>query len=233
MKLSKNQLRMLIVAAILLIAFNVITLVPPIFAKTSAFWIAWVFGNLAILLQIPVMLFLAFPDGNSAKSRFYGFPIARFSVIYLVVQLILSIVFMALAAVCPTWIPLVVFILLLAAGALGVIATDVARDEVVRQDVETRKDVNTMRSLQTIGAGLAAECPDGEAADEIKKLADQLRYSDPVSSEALADVEMELTKELDELLSAVKEGNTDKAAELAKEAQKTLAERNRLCKLNK
>lgn len=232
MKLTKNQTRILAVAAILLVAFNVITLIPPFFQKNGIFWLAWAFGNVAILMQLAVVK-LAFPAGESARSKFYGFPIVRVGLIYLVIQLILSIVFMALAPVCPMWVPVVLFILLLAAALIGVIATDATREEVVRQDVQLKKDVNKMRGFQSLGNSLASQCADGEAGAEIKKLADQLRFSDPVSSDATAEIENELSALLEEIQRAVTEGDQPGATGLAKKAQAVLAERNRLCKLNK
>lgn len=83
------------------------------FAKNGVFWLAYVFGVIAIAAQIYVYP-KAF-EGESARSKFYGFPIAKLSTIYLIVQLILSILCMAISKVLPTWVP-VVFIVLLAAA---------------------------------------------------------------------------------------------------------------------
>ena len=75
MKLSKNAVRILLFAGISLVCFNVIAFVIPL-EKNGTFWVSYVFGMLAILLQLVVMK-VAFRDGESVRSRFYGFPVAR------------------------------------------------------------------------------------------------------------------------------------------------------------
>ena len=66
-----------------------------------------------------------------------------------------------------------------------------------------------------------------------KEMAEEFRYSDPVSSEALADIETELSACVDELQKAVVDGDSVSGRELCRKVSVTLTERNRLCKLNK
>ena len=56
--------------------------------------------------------------------------------------------------------------------------------------------------------------------------------SDPVSSDSLKDIERELYFYIEELQKAVVENDAN-AIELCKKTKSVLAERNRLCKLNK
>ena len=51
---------------------------------------------------------LSFKEGESVNSKFYGFPIARISVIYIMAQLVVSFVFMALSSVAPWWLAIIV-----------------------------------------------------------------------------------------------------------------------------
>ena len=94
--MGKNEIRGYIVDAILLIVFSVIAFAAP-FAKTGVFWMAYLFGVIAIAYQIYVFQ-ISFNQGDDVKSKFYGFPIARVGVIYLAVQLVLSLIEMCLAA---------------------------------------------------------------------------------------------------------------------------------------
>ena len=71
MKLSKNAVRILLLAGIALVCFNVIAFVLPV-PKNGTFWVSYVFGMLAILLQLAVIK-VAFKGTESIKSRFYGF----------------------------------------------------------------------------------------------------------------------------------------------------------------
>lgn len=233
MKSNKQKTYSLAAFCIALAVFNLIAFLAP-FAHTGVFWAGYVFGMIAILAQIPV-LFIAFRGADSARSKFYGLPIARLGLIYLVVQLVLSLAAMCLAWVSalPAWPFILVFLLLLAAAALGTIAADVTRDEITWQDTKLKKDVKKLRELQSLGRSLVTQCEDPVLSAELKKLSESLQYSDPVSSAATAETETELASLLDELQKALLDGDTASASGLCKRAATVLAERNRICKLNK
>ena len=134
MKLGKNGIRFLVSIGILFVIFNVISFAVP-FAKSSVFWISYVFGIIAILVQVAVMK-IAFSGTDTARSKVYGFPIARIGVVYAIIQIILSILFMALSAFIPFWIPLVLFVILLGISAIGFIAADATE---MKLSVRTKK----------------------------------------------------------------------------------------------
>ena len=64
-------------------------------------------------------------------------------------------------------------------------------------------------------------------------LAEEFRYSDPVSNEMIAEVESDLIAVVDELQAAFVEGDDLIVEKLCRKASAQFAERNRLCKLNK
>lgn len=230
---KKNLIRALAAACVLLVVYHVLAFLIP-FQHGGPFWAGYVFGLIAIL-GAGGILFLAFRGAASARSKFYGLPIARVGVLYLAAQMIVSFAAMALGAVsgCPAWPFVLVSILLLAAAAVGAIATDATRDEIERQDVQLKKDVGKMRALQSLGRTLATQTEDPALKAELQKLSDELRFSDPVSSEATADAEAELSSLLDELQRALLDNDAAGASGLCKKARAVLAERNRICKLNK
>ena len=203
MKLSKGKFQTILILAIVLAAYLLLAFVIP-FAKTAVFWLALVFTLAAFGLQLYVLK-LSFEKGLDARSKFYGFPIARVASVYLIIQIVLSFLFMALAAFCPAWIAAVVFVLLLAAAAVGVVAAD----------------------------ALVSRCENAELKADAQKLSDAFRYSDPVTNDATKDAEHELFTCMDELERAVLDNDTESARVLIKRAAAQLAERNRLCKLNK
>lgn len=227
--MNKNKIRFYIVMAAVLVAFCVIALAVP-FVKNGAYWISFAFAVLAIGLQLYAM-----PKAmnGDARSKFYGFPILRVSFFYLAAQIILSLVFMAVAKWVPLWIPAVVYIVMFCAALVGFIATDSVRDEVVQQDVSIKKKVETMRALQSKANSMAAQYEAGEAGAALKKLAEELRYSDPVSSDAIADAEANLSACIDNLQQAIIDGNEADILTICRKASAALEERNRLCKLNK
>lgn len=167
------------------------------------------------------------------KSKFYGFPVANVGVIYLLAQLGLGLVFMALAKFVPLWLPLVVYVVLLGAAVVGFIAADAMRDEVERQDVKLEGNVSAMRALQSRANALIGQCEQEVLTAAVRKLADDFRYSDPVSSDAVAEQEQQLAMLMGELEQAAAEENIEVALAYCKRLSATLIERNRLCKLNK
>ena len=232
MTLSKNAKRFLIIIGLSLVAFNVIAFVVP-FSRTAVFWIGYGFGMLAILAQI-IVIKLAFDGAESIRSKFYGFPIARIGVIYLIAQALLSIVAMALGMIILPWIPAVLFTVMLVAAAAGLVSTDAVRDEVERQDEKIVKDVSRMRSLQSkMNVLISQSDVSGELKTELDKLADSIKYSDPVSSSATEQIEDELNFNIEELQKAIVDGENESALTICKKTSGILAERNRLCKLNK
>lgn len=231
MKINKSYLRGAAAILVVIALFNVLAFVIP-FKHTGVFWNAYVFGMAAILIQLPAMYY-AFGDGKSAKSKFYGFPIARVAALYLIAQLVLSFAAMIIAKWLPTWISTVLFVVLLGIAALGFISTSAVRDEIERQDDKLKTDVSKMRALCSLGASLPAQCEDALLRQEAERFAQQLRYSDPVSSAATAEAESELATLTDELQRAILEGDVSGGIGLCKRAEAALAERNRLCKLKK
>lgn len=231
MKLNEKEKKGLVVLALLFVVYTLIVLAVP-FAKGGMFWLTYLFTAAAFGVQAYVFKLL-FEKEAGAKSKFYGFPIARVGVLYLAVQLVLGLVFMALAAVAPVWLALVLYLALLVAAAVCVIATDSIRDEVERQDTQLKKDVATMRALQSKAAALPARCEGTTTKAALEKLAEEFRYSDPVSAPALTDLETDMAATMEELSAAVTDGDNAAVLALCKKISATLAERNRLCKLNK
>lgn len=230
MKLSKNAIRFLIVVGILFVVFNVISFAVP-FVKTAVFWVSYIFGIIAILVQIPVMK-IAFSDTEDARSKFYGFPIARIGVIYSIIQLIFSLIFMGVAVFVPVWVPIILFVIVLGISSIGFIAADATRDEIVRQDEVIVKDVSFMRNIQSKMNVLVAQCQNEEIKKAVSDLAEEVRYSDPVSSDAIKDIENELNNSVEELQRTIVD-NDENALEICKRTKDILIERNRLCKLSK
>lgn len=229
--MKKNQIRGLAVILIILAVFSVISFLLP-FKMTSVFWLSYIFGAVSVLVQIYVLK-TAFCGSNEVKSKFYGFPIARIGAVYMTVQLILSVIFMILADIAPWWIAVIAFVVLLAAAAIGFISSDAMRDEIEAQD--TRLEINTscMLTLRSLVYPLAGQCDDKNEKEVLRELADEFKYSDPVSSDALKEIEAELEKQVAELQTAVSEVRNPEVVALCRKVNNTLIERNRLCKLSK
>ena len=231
MKIRKNMTRTLVLSGIVLAVFCVLAFVLP-FPRGPVFWLGFAFTVVAILAQVYIV-WLAFAQGKEARSRFYGFPIARVGILYLAVQLAAGLVCMALGTLLPVWVPAVLFIIILAAAATGLITVDAIRDEVERQDAVLKTNVTPMRTLQSKAAAIAAQCEDAGLKGTLSALSDKFRFSDPVSSAATEEAETGLAALMEELQAAVLDSDSEAVSALAKRLEAALAERNRLCKLGK
>ena len=225
--MKKDTIRAIVVAVVTLVIYNLITFVIP-FAHTAAFWISYGF-TLTAFVVVCASIYIAFIKNPDAKSRFYGFPIARIGVLYGCAQLIVSLVVMAVAKWTPWWIPTLVYAIGLGAAVIGLVSAEAVVDEIKTQDVKLKDNTTMMRTLQSKISQIASQTDDAA----IKALAEEFRYSDPVSNDAIADAEADLAAAVDQLQAAFVDGDNAAMAQLCRKATALLAERNRLCKLNK
>ena len=225
--MKKDAVRGVVVLGVLLVLYILIAFLIP-FVHTATFWVSFVFTLIAFGV-VAASIYIAFVKNPDAKSRFYGFPIAKIGVIYGAVQLAAGLVLMALAAIVPAWIAVLVYAVALGAAVIGLVSAEAVVSEIHVQDAKLKNNVTLMRSLQSKINQIAAQSED----KGIKALAEEFRYSDPVSSDALAEIERDLAAVVDELQAAVVDGDGEATDKLCRKAAATLAERNRLCKLNK
>ena len=228
--MKKETKQALVVGAVVFIAYNLAAFMIPCL-KTPVFWISWCFTLLAFAVA-GYAVYTSLIQKTDVKSRFYGFPIARIGVIYLVAQALIGGVFMSFGDVLPWWLAVVVFAAGFAVAVIGLVSADAVVDQIQEMDDKLKRDVSVMRALQSKVGAMSAAC-EGEAATAVQELAEELRYSDPVSSEAIAEAEDNLAAAIDAVQAAIAAGNTDDVKLLCKKASAVLAERNRLCKLNK
>ena len=189
--MTKNTTRGILMLVIVLAVFSAIAFVIP-FPQNTVFWIAYACGIFAILFQL--YIFKSSFGKEDARSRFYGFPIARLGIYYLVIQLIVSI---------------------------------------ARQDAKLKKNVSNMRELQSISLTLAGQCSDEEMKKTLQKLADEFRYSDPLSSEKTEELEADMHSRIGDLQQAITDGDIEGGKSLCYKLLECLRERNRICSLNK
>lgn len=225
--MKKDIVRSTICLGVLLVLYILLAFLIP-FAKTAVFWISFVFTLVAFAVT-GWSLYTAFLKKPDATSRFYGFPIARIGVIYGGGQLAASLLLMSLGKWMPAWLAVLVYAAMLGAAVIGLVSADAVVETIHTQDRKLKEDVAFMRSLQSKANQMAAQC----SLPEVQQFCENVRYSDPVSSEALAEIERDLSAAVDDLQSAVVDGDTEVIAQLARKADGLLSERNRLCKLNK
>lgn len=220
-----------ILVALLLIIFHLLVFVIP-FERNGVFWLSYGFTLDAFVIAV-VAIIIAFRRGKDIASKFYGFPIAKIGVVYLGIQLVLCFAFMAVSRQIQIWLGVLIYALALAVAVVGLITTDTVRDHIQDQDIKLQNNISVVRAAQSKLNQMVAQCEDPGVATAVKKFAEELRYSDPVSGPALVEIEADLSAVIDDLQQAVVDGDTDGILELCKRGLLLLGERNRVCKLNK
>lgn len=225
--MKKNFTRSAICLGVLLLLYILLAFLIP-FPKTAVFWLSFGFTLVAFAVT-GWTLYTAFLKKPDARSRFYGFPIARIGVLYGGVQLAVGLLFMALGKWIPVWLAVLVYAAMLGAAVIGLVSADAVVETIHTQDGKLKKDVAFMRTLQSKANQMAAQC----TLPEVRQFCENIRYSDPVSSEALAEIERDLSAAVDDLQAAIVDGDKGVISQLARKADTLLCERNRVCKLNK
>ena len=222
--MSKNKGMAYAVLGIFFVIFNVIAFAIHT-AKTATFWVAYIFTLIAFVMQ-PFIWKFAFKDTDTLKSKFLGIPLISVGVIYLLVQIVAVAVFMALSFV-PSWIAIVVCILILGLSAVCLIGTETGREEINRIEHKVSKKVFYIKSLQIDVEMLAKAEVDADTKIALTNLAEKIRFSDPMSDELLAELEAKIRNKFEELKLA------EQKATIINELTLLIEERNKKCKLLK
>lgn len=228
MKFTKNKGTFLTVVLVVLIMFNVIAFTIP-FVRGAGFWTGYGFSIVAIILSAGVGLYGLGHEGM--KSKFYGFPIAYTAWIYLIVQVIVGFVEMALPGI-PFQYSIVINVILMAASLAGLAAADIGKEEMERIDIVVEEKVFYIKSLQSDIEGMVSKAQDTELKKSLKDLAETIRYSDPMSSPQLTALENKIEMKVSALCEGF-EQESSSAKSTCEELQQLFAERNRKVKLLK
>ena len=222
--MKKNNLMSYLALGIVFALFNVIAFAIPT-DKTATFWTAYVFSVVAFAVQIPLWK-IALGNKDTLKSKFLGIPVIHVGITYLIIQLIAFAVFM-IFPMLPVWLAVVVCAIILAISALCAIAGQAGANEINRVEEKIKVKRAFIQFLQIDIEMLAENENDNETQAVLKKLAEKVRFSDPMSHEMLGELESRITSKVEEMKVAI-----DKKP-LATEIDMLLTERNKKCKILK
>ncbi len=233
-KLDKNTIKNLIIFAVVLVLYNVISFAIP-FKHTPTFWGAYIFGMVSVILQIGVVL-LAANGAETLRKKVYAFPVFRMGIIYLAVQLGVSLVFSVAANFIenfPGWIIYVVSVIILGVFIVLVLLTDTAKDEIIKLEEEEERQTVQIKTFRINIDSIMRRVDDKDLLKLLEKLSDTAKYSDPVSCEELYAIESEITDKIGELGSTIQIGDISYAKVLAGQIIDLFEDRNAQCKMYK
>lgn len=212
---------------VLLALFNVIVFVSPkwigVEKYDTAFWIGYAFICAAFLGQLACAWF-ALKEENATKL-FYKVSLLTSSYTGLVVTFVVGGLCMLISPL-PSWVGILACCIVLAANILAVIKAAAAIDEVQKIDHKVKQQTCFIKSLTVDAELLLSRATTEEEKTLCKKIYEAVRYSDPMSSYELLEIEEKIKSQF------VKFSDT-LSLEIAEELLIQIAERNRKCKLLK
>lgn len=215
---------------VLLVLFNVIAFVSVgwiAYEKyTPSFWIGYGFIMASFFGQLGCA-WSAFRAENLQKL-FYNIPLFRVSYAGLIASFVVGGLCMLISPL-PYWVGILTCAITLALMILAVNKAALAAQLVAEVDEKVKTNTYFIRSLTADVEGLMVKAsPENKAA--CKKVYEALRYSDPMSHEALADIEGEISLRFAALEAA---GADAEFSAVADELCALIADRNRKCKVLK
>lgn len=222
--MSRNKKLGCVILLIALVIVCVVAFAIPT-AKTTSFWIAFVFTCIAFASQILIWN-IGFKDNTPLKSKFLGIPVVRVGYIYLVLQLIALVVLVAYPAL-PVWVTIIINVLIVGISAICMITAEIGRDIVSNVEKKIQSKVSYIREIQADIEMIAEREPDSAVKQKILKLAEKVRHSDSISSDELSELEKRISDKVKEL------DNVDDKSAVVDEIWLLLSERNKKCKIYK
>lgn len=233
MRLNKRQKSGIAIFGIIAAVLVLTTLIIP-FKKPGASWTMFAFSLISIASGAYICL-LAFKNTKDLMSKFYGFPVFRIGVLYVVIQLALTVVIYIIGAFVdvPFWVGFLLSVLMGGAAAIGCITTDNARDIIEEIDNKTYEETKTVMFFQTDIADVLDLCKSEKARPVLAKLVNKFKYSDPVSSPETEESEVVIKNAIDDLRNSIRTLGDDDLLQKIENIDNLLSSRNRICEKSK
>lgn len=213
MKLTKHAW---ILWGIALAVVLVLALVLP-FLHTAIYWIALVCT--LVMFGVCALAFArAFRKDDKLESKLLGWPIFKVGFAALAAQVLVGFALMALSSVCPVWIAALAEVAVFATAAFCTTVKDAAREAIQQSEKRADDPTAEWKKIRARASAIAAST----GHPELKKLADVIRYADPMPT----GMDSEIAQML-EILSSYADAENIRKAFAMLEQRKGLAHENK------
>ena len=226
---TKNIVAFGLIYVILLGVFNLLVFTISK-SRNDVFWLSYGFMTLAFVVQI-VSMFLSFKSAD-VETAFFGIPLASFSVFYLGAELVIGALFMIFQMASLT-LALVIQVLVLAVFLIIAIISLLSRDTVQQISDNVKEHVSNLKSVLVDIEMLMDGCTDPELKASLRKLSETVKYSDPISNEAVADVEQRIMRKISELRINIDDNQIADAKQSCADLERLYVERNKKLAISK
>ena len=229
MKRARNTF--LIIWAICFALYNVIVfVVPNENYGTESFWIGYALITASLVGNL-VCSFIALNTKSNAKV-FYKIPLIAISIVGIVASTIAG-PFVMTVPDNETWVGVIVSFAILAIVAIVILGAKSTADIIGEIDDIVRTETSFIRGITLDAELLMSSAGNDEIKAEIKKVYEAFRFSDPMSSDALNDIEDRIQNQFNLLQEVVITENTEKVSQVSKDLLNLIDYRNKKCKITK
>ena len=223
-----------IVWAVLVVIFNVIVFVTPneiagVSKFDGSFWVGYIFIMLTFIVQLGIAWYSLKDD---ITKTFYKMPLLSISYGSIIAMMVVGTICMVVQGF-PVWLGIILCLLVLAFSIVSMMQAQAVASVICEIDTKIKNKTFFIKSLTVDMDSLVARASSTEMTEELKKVYEVVRYSDPMSSDALSGVESTITIKVSELSDCVGKADMEGVKALAKEIVILLNDRNKKCKLLK
>ena len=226
LRIKKRGIVTSLILLVLLVAYNVLFFVIPFDRShsNSSFWVTYGITTFLIIFMA-VVVFIGFGD-RDIKSRVFGVPIVFLGFSTLITQLVIDGVVMGVGnfSEIKVWIPIVVETLLLAFFFISLIARTAYKDTIKKIDAQSKR-TEFFKEFRVNIEAFSSTIPEGRFKTEFDKICELVKYSDPVSTKELVEIEDAMVNEFESVKKAFSDGDIGEAEKHAKELRSLLNER--------
>lgn len=232
MKRTTGKKTGIMMGIIYLIAFGIFNMLVFFLTdeRNNVFWTSYAFMSIAFVVQIVSML-LAFKS-MEVESAFLGIPLASLSIYYFFAAIFVGAVFMFFQ-IAPFKLAFALQSIILGVYIIIAIISLFTRDVVQEVNDNIKESVTAMKVLNVDVDSILAMAEDPSLKSALKKLSETVKYSDPMSNEAVSEIEGEIMAVIDEIRIYSENGQNEEAIKGCKNAELLFLKRNKLLKATK
>ena len=225
MKLSKGQGISFFASTIIFGIFSLIIFLTPL-EHTIIFWLGFFFALFAFIAITTVMVL--YFDKSTKEDKFLNLPVVRVAWTYLILQMAIS-VWEMIGFTMPYLVALIINLTIGAVFSILILCLYATAQKIDNAEQYITEKVIYIKQLRIRLDTIETSEP--ELAKKIKRLSEDIRFSDQMSHSKLESIETSLSEVIDEIADNTE--NVDKALALCDQAAKLMKSRNEQCKMLK
>lgn len=217
---------------ILLILFNALVFIVPseisignmsINKQGRMMWFALAITDICFLANLFITWTALKQDKLS--GTFYRLPMIKLSYACMIIVAIVGLIGVVIPFI-PYWVTVIVELLLVAIYSLTIIKATAAAELVEVTEEKIRNRTSFVCTMTAEAESILAGAKSTDAREQSRKVFEALRYSDPVSSPELSELEFDIADKLSSLRKAVEADEIETVNAVSDQIIKLVSERN-------